>query len=176
MVSDHIRIEQHSDFRWRRAKAWKRCQAWFWIDRYQNLQPNRSQKTCDVWKPCSNQRSQDELKIFWAICLCKHNHLLCYWPTIYNSIPKICPKFQVLSSFELDELLDEHWAKIVQSKNISAPIYVECENMYRSKVCFQEFSNFESALIFNVRQKICCRWRNTMIDIPFFRAIDQFRV
>ena len=25
--SAQIRIEQHSDFRWRRAKAWKRCQA-----------------------------------------------------------------------------------------------------------------------------------------------------
>ena len=25
-------------------------------------------------------------------------HLLCYWPTILNSILKICPKFQVISS------------------------------------------------------------------------------
>ena len=39
-------------------------------------------------------------------------HLLCYWPTIHNSISKICPKFQVISShfFKVDELLDEHWA------------------------------------------------------------------
>ena len=57
---------------------------------------------------------------------------------------KICPKFQVISFyfFEVDELLDEQWAKIVQSENISTPIYVECDKMYRPKVCVQEFSYF----------------------------------
>ena len=61
-----------------------------------------------------------------------NNRLLYYWPTIHNSISKICPKFQVISShfFEVDELLDEHWAKIVQSENISTPIYVECDKTY----------------------------------------------
>ena len=53
-----------------------------------------------------------------------NNHLLCYWPTVHNSISKSCPKFQVLSSHfsKVDELLDEHWAKIVRSENISTPI------------------------------------------------------
>ena len=58
---------------------------------------------------------------FWAICLCKQS-LLCYWSTIHNSISNICPKFQVLSFAFLrlmPELLDEHWAKILQSENIS---------------------------------------------------------
>ena len=41
-ASAQIRIEQHSYLRWRRAKAWKQCQAWFWIDSNQSLQPNRS--------------------------------------------------------------------------------------------------------------------------------------
>ena len=30
----------------------------------------------------------------------------------------------------------------MQSENISTPIYVECDKMYRSKVCVQEFSYF----------------------------------
>ena len=57
-----------------------------------------------------------------------NNHLLCYWPTTHTSISKICPNFQVLSSpfSEVNELLDDHWGKIVLSENISTPIYVEC--------------------------------------------------
>ena len=41
------------------------------------------------------------------------------------SITRSRPKFQVLGShfFEVDELLDERWAKIVQSENILTPIY-----------------------------------------------------
>ena len=44
----------------------------------------------------------------------------------------ICPKFQVLIShfFKVNELLDEHKAKIMQSENISTPIYVKCDQMY----------------------------------------------
>ena len=186
-ASAQIRIEQHSDFRWQSAKAWKRCLSWFWIDHNQSLQPNWSQMKCNVWKPCSDQRWQDELRFsiwrFFEQSAFVNNHLLCYWPTIHNSISKICPKFQVLSShfFEVDELLDEHWAKIVQSENISTPIYVECDKMYRSKVCVQEFSYFVSGLDIQlekseydspVRKKICCRWRNTTSHIPFFSAID----
>ena len=41
-ASAQIRIKQYSDSKWRRAKACKRCQAWFWINCNQNLQPNRS--------------------------------------------------------------------------------------------------------------------------------------
>ena len=36
--------------------------------------------------------------------------------------------------------------KIVRSENISTPIYVKCDKMYRSKVCVQEFSYFVSGL------------------------------
>ena len=70
-------------------------------------------------------------------------HLLCYWPTIHNSILKICPKFQVISShfFKVNEAL---WAlsKTCAKWNISTPIYVECDNRYQSKVCVQEFLYF----------------------------------
>ena len=65
---------------------------------------------------------------------------------IHNLISKICPKFQVLSShfFEVTKLLYEHWAKIVQSKNISTPIsnVITCQ----SKVCVQEFWYIASGL------------------------------
>ena len=103
-----------------------------------SLQPNQSKLKCIVWKPCSDQRWQIELWFpiwrFFELSDLVHNHLLCYWPTIHNSISKICPKFQVISShfFEVDELLDEHWAKIVQSEKISTSIYVECDKIYRS--------------------------------------------
>ena len=53
-----MQIEQRSYFKWQRAKAWKRCQAWFWmIDCNQSLQPNWLQMKCTVWKPCSDQRN-----------------------------------------------------------------------------------------------------------------------
>ena len=61
-----------------------------------------------------------------------NNHLLCYWPTIHNLILKICPKIQVLSFyfFEVNKLLNVHWAKYVLSEKISTPIYVECCKIY----------------------------------------------
>ena len=140
-----IQTEQHSYFRWQHAKSWKWCQAWFWINCNESLQPNWSQMKCNVWKPCSNKCSQDEFWFsiwrFFEQSVFVNNHPLCYWPTVHNWISIICPIFQVLSShfFKVDELLDKHWAKIVQSENISNPIYVdsECDKMYWWKVCFQ---------------------------------------
>ena len=75
------------------------------------------------------------------------------------------------------------WAKIVQSENISTPIYVECDKMYRSKVCVQEFSYFVSGLDIQVekseyyspvRQKISCRWWNMRSHIPFFSSYSYY--
>ena len=86
--------------------------------------------------------------------------------------------YQFSLFLEVDELLDE----IVLSENILTPIYVECDKMYRSKVCVQEFSYFASGLDIQlkkseydnpVRKKIGCRWRNTTSHIPlFFPVID----
>ena len=50
--------------------------------------------------------------------------------------------YQFSLFLDVDELLDE----IVLSENILTPIYVECDKMYRSKVCVQEFSYFVSGL------------------------------
>ena len=36
--------------------------------------------------------------------------------------------------------------KIMRSENISTPIYFKCENVYRSKVCVQEFWYIVSGL------------------------------
>ena len=65
------------------------------------------------------------------------------------------------------------------SENIStqAPIYVECDKMYLSKVCVQEFSYFVSGLDIQlekseydspVRKKIGCRWQDTTSHTVFF--------
>ena len=70
------------------------------------------------------------------------------------------------------------------SENIAIPIYVECNKMYKSKVCVQEFSYFMSGLDIQlekskydspVRKKIGCRWRNTTSHIPFFSAVDTIQ-
>ena len=60
--SAQIWIEQHSDFRWQHAKAWKQCQAWFSIDCSQTFQPNWLQMKRYLWKPCSDQCYQDKLR------------------------------------------------------------------------------------------------------------------
>ena len=142
---------------------------------------------CDVWKPCSDQRWQDKLWFlisrFFELSAFVNYHLLCYWPTIHNSISKICPNFQVISShfFKVNELLDEHWAtwKIVWSENISTPIYVEWDKMYRSKIYVQEFLCLVSGLDLQfelsendspVCKKISCRWWNTTKHIQFFSS------
>ena len=145
-ASAQVQIEQCSDLRWRRAKAWNRCLAWFWIDCNQSLQSNRSQIKCYVWKPCSDQRWQDELLFsiwrFFEQFVFVNNHLLYYWPIIHNSILKICPKFQVLSSHFLRMMSSTGAAWWAMSKNcakwnISTPIYVECDKMYLSKALFK---------------------------------------
>ena len=90
-VSAQIWIEQHTehrDFRWQHAIAWKQCQAWFWHDSNQSLQPNLSQMKCYFSKPLSDQRWQDKLWFsiwrFFGQSASVNNHLLCYWPTIHN--------------------------------------------------------------------------------------------
>ena len=65
----------------------------------------------------------------------------------------------------------------LQSENISTPIYIECDKMYHSMVCIQEFWYFVSGLDIQLEQsknnspvcqKIGCRWRNTTSHILFF--------
>ena len=70
----------------------------------------------------------------------ENNHLPCYWPTIHNSISKICPKFQVLSSrfSQVDELLDAYWAKLCEEKTNSTAIFAKCYNIYWQRVCSQK--------------------------------------
>ena len=77
-ASAQILIDQLSDFRWMRAKAWKRCLAWFWIDSNHSLHQSWLQMKCDVWKLCkwpamTGPASIFDLKIFWAICLCRQS-------------------------------------------------------------------------------------------------------
>ena len=74
----------------------------------------------------------------------------------------------------------------MQSENISTPIDVQCDKMYRLKGSIQEFTYFVSGLdikleqsendspVMNpVRKKIGCRWRNTMSHILFLGQLIQ---
>ena len=63
--------------------------------------------------------------------------------------------FVLTFSRSMPELLDEHWAKIVQSEYISTPIYVECWKMYWSKVWVKKFSYFVSGLDIQLEQQSC---------------------
>ena len=102
----------------------------------------------------------------------------CCWPKQRPSIHLIFLSFiglWVKISGLNRELLDEHWAKIVRSEDISTPIYVECDKMYRSKV--QGFWYYVSGLDIQLekseydsplRKKIGCRWQNTTSHVLFF--------
>ena len=72
---------------------------------------------------------------------------MCYWPTIYNLISKICPKFQILSShfFWVNELLNEHWANIFQLQSMSS--VMRCINQ---RFAFNSSRILCLALIFNL--------------------------
>ena len=147
-ASAQIQIDQHSYFRWWCAKAWKQCLAWFQNNSNQRLQPNLLQIKCNAWKPFGDQHWQDELQFlilrFFEQSAFVNNHLLCYWPTIHLLILKICPKFQVLSSqfFEVNELLNEQWAKIVRKESFPT----------QQKVYSQEFWYIVSGIDIQLEQ------------------------
>ena len=82
---------------------------------------------------------------------------------------------------ELIELLYEHWAKIVQTENISTPTYVQCYKMYEYKVWCQEFWNILSGLDIQLepfqndklaRQKSVQGLLDVTSHIPVFCWID----
>ena len=105
------------------------------------LQPKFAAKTVANEKICmkimhilallrfSTQRS---LKRLFEQCAAENNHLLCYGPTIHNSISNICLKFQILNFWvftsqtrRIDRDRDEHWAKNVLREIISLRSSVE---------------------------------------------------
>ena len=112
---------------------------------------------CDVWKPCSDQRWQDELRFsiwrFFEQSSFVNIHLLCYWPTIHNLILKICPKFQVISPhfFKVNELPYEHWEKIVQSENIELQSMQNAIRCIDQKFAFKNSHILCQALIFKLK-------------------------
>ena len=59
---------------------------------FESETPNLSHMKYDIWKLCSDQRCQDELWFsiwrFFEQYAFVNIHLLCYWPTIHNSISK----------------------------------------------------------------------------------------
>ena len=150
-----LQSKQQSYFRWRWAKAWKLCLAWFWIDHNQSLQPSWLQMPVkrDVEshvETCIDWTSFD----FWfedliEICLWKYsstglliNHM--------KLISKICLTFKLSVITIL--LLNEHWAKNVPSENNSTPLYVQCDIINQLKVCCQEFLYMLSGLDIQLEQ------------------------
>ena len=145
----------------------KQCQAWFCIDCNQSLQPKRSQMTCYVWKPRNDQPWQDELR-FWIWRFYEHsafvnNHLLCYWPTIHNSISKICPKFQVLSShfFEDSMSSEQKLCKVkifqVQSESmLNVMTYID--KRFRSRILVYRVWPWYST--WTIRERPSCQQKN----------------
>ena len=95
---------------------------------------------CKVWKPCGdridNTNFDFQFEDILAICLCKQSSTVLL-TNIHNLILKVCPKFQVLSSYfsEVNELFNECWKKIVQREIISTPIHIQSYNKYQWKVC-----------------------------------------
>ena len=75
----------------------------------------------ETWKPCIDVHW---LETLWSAT--ENNHLLCYWPKIHNLIPKICLS---LHFSEVNNMLNENWAKNVLWENISTLIYVKCNSM-----------------------------------------------
>ena len=74
----------------------------FWTDPKRIQTPHSifwdfwAHKTFTTWIHWSGGRLTGQALIEQSVFV--NNHLLCYWPTIHNSLLKICPKFQVLSS------------------------------------------------------------------------------
>ena len=103
-----------------------------------------------------DQRWQDELRCsmlrFFEQSDLVNNHLLCYWPTIHNSISKTCPKFHVISShfFEVDELLDEHWAKLCEVKIFQLQSMSNAIRCIDHRFAFKNSGIACLALIFNL--------------------------
>ena len=140
----------------------------------------------NIWNPCSEQTQQSwQNKLWFSIW-----RIFEHWETIMHYvtdqpaiISKIYPKLQVLTFhfFEVDELLNENWAKIVRSENISTPIHVQCDKMYRSKVCvilvyrvWPWYSTWAIQERQPCTQKIGSRLWETTIQLPFFPA-DRYK-
>ena len=80
-------------------------------------------------------------------------HLLCYWSIIHSSISKFCPKFHVLSShfFEVDDLLDEHWAKLCTVKIFQLQSMLNVIRCINQRSAFKNSGILCLALILNLK-------------------------
>ena len=103
------------------------------------------------WPALTGQAFIFNLKIFEQFVFV-HNHLFCYQPTIHNSILKICPKFQVLSShfFKVNELLDEQWAKLYKVKIFQLKSMSNAIRCINQRFAFKNSGISCLALIFNL--------------------------
>ena len=93
------------------------------------------------------------LKIFLAVCLCKHLSTV----LLTNHPKHDLEDLSYISSYQ-SSLFQGQWAALwALRKNCAkwkywTPIYAECYKMYWSKVCVQEFSYFVSGLDIQVEK------------------------
>ena len=126
MASAKIPTEQHSDFRWRRAKAWRRPLPCLWIDCGQGSLPNPSQMK-------AMSESYLETCLDWTSFDFRFKDFFCNQPLkiIIYCVTDQPSKTRFRRSFSLF-----CW-NVSREKYLNSN-YVECDNICRSKVCGQE--------------------------------------
>ena len=96
---------------------------------------------CYVWKPCSDQRWEDELR--FSIWRFFEQSTIIYSVTHQPSITwswRCVLNFSLLVlTFCRSKRCSMSNEQKLLSENTSTPSYVECNKIYQSKVCVQEF-------------------------------------
>ena len=110
-VSAQIRIKQHKDFRWQRAKAWSRILNHYPKSAAQSV-ANEMLNVKVIWWPASiiiaghwfeNLQINGGFEDFFEQFVFVNNHLLRYWPIIHKSISKV---FQLQSMPNVIKCID----------------------------------------------------------------------
>ena len=126
---------------------------WHDSEFHESVEPNQSQLEWNVMfeshddvVTCIDWTSFD----FWY-CFSNLHWKLCCWPTIHYSMPKICPKFQVLSSYFSDSKLWGQWAaRCALSQKCGKRIF-QLHSMSNVMMCIdQRFSAKNSGISFLV--------------------------
>ena len=137
---------------------------------------------CDVWKPSSDQRRQDELWFsvwrFFEQSAFVNIQLLCYWPTIQNLISKNCPKFQVISSHFWRSM--SCWVSIKQ--NLCKLKIFPLQSMWNAIRCIDQRFAFKNsgisclAMIFNLNNQKTTVWcaKKSVAVGEILRVMYQF--
>ena len=124
-----------------------RSNVWHYSESNQNLQTYQSQMKCYALKPCGDQRWQDELRFsIWRLFV--NNYLLCYWPSIHNSISKVCPKLRCINQRFAPQLCGQELWYLVSGLDIQFNLRNPRTTILQAKKRFQVASYDESNTVF----------------------------